>query len=128
MAKTEAVVARFTPGDAVRVLPLGKPGHVRTPHYILNKRGEVVEFCGFFLNPEVTALKIASIVPGMPAARAGIQTGDLITKVDGLAVAGSKATALKSHAEREVGQSLRLELKHANGQVYTVNMVAVPKP
>ena len=83
---------------------------------------------GFFLNPEVTALKIASIVPGMPAARAGIQAGDLITKVDGLSVAGSKATALKSHAEREVGQSLRLELKHANGQVYTVNMVAVPKP
>jgi C-terminal processing protease CtpA/Prc len=83
---------------------------------------------GFFLNPEVTALKIASIAPGMPAARAGIQAGDQITRVDGLSVVGSKAMTLKSHAEREVGQSLRLELKHANGQVYTVNMVAVPKP
>lgn len=51
-ATAEAVVARFAPGDAVRVLSLGKPGHVRTPHYILHKRGEVVQFCGFFLNPE----------------------------------------------------------------------------
>ena len=48
----EAVAARFAPGDAVQVLALGKPGHVRTPHYILHKRGEVIQFCGFFLNPE----------------------------------------------------------------------------
>lgn len=52
VTKAEAVVARFAPGDVVRVLSLGKAGHVRTPHYILNKRGKVVEFCGFFLNPE----------------------------------------------------------------------------
>lgn len=48
----EAPIARFAPGDAVTVLALGKPGHIRTPDYILHKRGEVVQFCGFFLNPE----------------------------------------------------------------------------
>ena len=82
---------------------------------------------GFFLNPEVTALKIASVVPGMPAERAGVRAGDTITKVDGLTVAGSKATQLKSRAERDVGQSLRLELRHADGQVYAVNLVAVAR-
>ena len=83
---------------------------------------------GFFLNPEVTALKIASVVHGMPAERAGVRAGDTITKVDGLAVAGSKASQLKSHAERDVGQSLRLELRHADGQVYAVSLVAVARP
>lgn len=48
----EAPVARFAPGDAVKVLALGKPGHIRTPDYILHKQGEVVQFCGYFLNPE----------------------------------------------------------------------------
>jgi nitrile hydratase subunit beta len=52
VARPEAAVARFAPGDTVQVLSLGKPGHVRTPHYILHKQGEVVQFCGFFLNPE----------------------------------------------------------------------------
>ncbi|HET6829035.1 MAG TPA: SH3-like domain-containing protein [Ramlibacter sp.] len=48
----EVPVARFVPGDAVKVLALGKPGHIRTPDYILHKHGEVVQFCGYFLNPE----------------------------------------------------------------------------
>ncbi len=48
----EVSVARFCPGDAVTVLDLRKAGHIRTPDYILHKRGEVVQFCGFFLNPE----------------------------------------------------------------------------
>jgi nitrile hydratase len=51
---TPAVVhpVRFQVGDRVTVLALGKPGHVRTPDYILGKTGEVIEFCGCFLNPE----------------------------------------------------------------------------
>jgi hypothetical protein len=43
---------RFSCGDAVRVLSLGKPGHIRTPDYILGQVGEVIQFCGCFLNPE----------------------------------------------------------------------------
>lgn len=82
---------------------------------------------GFFLNPDVESLKIDSVVPGTPAARAGIRPGDLILKVDDLTVAGSKALNLKSHAARDVGQSVRLELKHANGSIYTANMVAVAR-
>jgi nitrile hydratase subunit beta len=48
----ESVAARFTPGDQVKVLSLGTPGHIRTPHYILGQVGEVVQYCGMFLNPE----------------------------------------------------------------------------
>lgn len=43
---------RFEVGDRVRVVDLGKPGHVRTPDYILGRTGEVIQRCGMFLNPE----------------------------------------------------------------------------
>ena len=43
---------RFAVGDRVVVVPLGKPGHVRTPDYILGRHGEIIQFCGYFLNPE----------------------------------------------------------------------------
>lgn len=43
---------RFDVGDRVRVVNLGKPGHVRTPDYVLGHTGEVIQRCGMFLNPE----------------------------------------------------------------------------
>jgi nitrile hydratase beta subunit-like protein len=48
--------ARFRPGDTVCVLDLGKSGHVRTPFYVRGKTGEVVELCGYYLNPEDLAV------------------------------------------------------------------------
>ncbi len=46
----------FAVGDRVTVLDLRKPGHVRTPDYVLGHTGEVVQFCGLFLNPEDLSL------------------------------------------------------------------------
>lgn len=48
--------ARFRAGDTVRVLDLGKSGHVRTPFYVRGRTGEVVELCGYYLNPEDLAV------------------------------------------------------------------------
>lgn len=47
---------RFRGGDPVRVLHLGKSGHVRIPFYVRGKRGEVVHYCGSYLNPEDLAI------------------------------------------------------------------------
>jgi len=47
-----ARVTRFSNGDRVRVRALGKAGHVRVPHYIRGHVGEVVQYCGRYLNPE----------------------------------------------------------------------------
>ncbi len=49
-------MTRFAPGDRVRVLALGKAGHVRIPHYIRHHVGDVVQYCGTYLNPEDLAL------------------------------------------------------------------------
>ena len=83
---------------------------------------------GFFLSPEVTSLKISKVVPGTPADRVGIRAGDTILRVEDMLVVGSKAMDLKSRAARDVGQTLHLQLRHADGQTFAVNMVAVPHP
>ncbi|AEI95918.1 putative nitrile hydratase, subunit alpha [Roseobacter litoralis Och 149] len=44
-------MTRFRAGDRVQVLALGKAGHVRIPHYIRRKAGEIVGYCGTYLNP-----------------------------------------------------------------------------
>lgn len=46
----------FLPGERIRVLDLGKPGHVRIPAYVWGHTGTVVQFCGVFLNPEDLAV------------------------------------------------------------------------
>ena len=46
----------YAMGQAVRVLELDKPGHIRTPYYIRHQTGRVIQFCGSFLNPEDLAV------------------------------------------------------------------------
>jgi nitrile hydratase len=52
MNRGERVPARFEVGDKVQVLDLNIEGHIRTPSYIRGKSGKIIQFCGFFLNPE----------------------------------------------------------------------------
>lgn len=56
MARVTRFVTRFAAGDRVRVRALGKAGHVRIPHYIRGHVGEVVQYCGRYLNPEDLSL------------------------------------------------------------------------
>ena len=46
------VAPAYAPGDRVRIVDLGKPGHVRTPFYVREKTGAVERYCGAFDNPE----------------------------------------------------------------------------
>lgn len=39
-------------GELVHVSSQTKPGHVRTPVYLLEKQGKIVDFRGMYLNPE----------------------------------------------------------------------------
>jgi len=45
----------FALGDRVRIVDLGKAGHVRTPFYAREKVGVVDHVCGAFENPEERA-------------------------------------------------------------------------
>jgi nitrile hydratase len=48
-------MARFKPGDQVRVKMEDRPGHIRTPFYVRGKTGWVEKVHGDFLNPELLA-------------------------------------------------------------------------
>ncbi|MEO5695142.1 MAG: SH3-like domain-containing protein [Usitatibacter sp.] len=54
--------AVFAVGHRVRVRSATGAGHVRTPRYILGKRGVIERLCGPFRNPEQLALA----APGLP--------------------------------------------------------------
>ena len=50
-----ADVARFKPGERVKVKFEDRPGHIRTPWYIRGKTGWIERIHGEFLNPESLA-------------------------------------------------------------------------
>ena len=50
-----ADAASFAPGDRVRIVDLGKAGHVRTPLYVRGRVGTIDHCCGTFENPEERA-------------------------------------------------------------------------
>ena len=50
-----ADVARFKPGDRVKVKFEDRPGDIRTPWYIRGKTGWIERIHGEFLNPESLA-------------------------------------------------------------------------
>jgi hypothetical protein len=63
MGATEALPARFKPGDHVRVRRADPPGHVRTPWYCRGHAGVIERLCGSFANPE----ELAYNRDGLPA-------------------------------------------------------------
>ena len=48
-------MARFAPGERVRVRDARPPGHLRTPTYVRGKTGVIERICGSFPNPEELA-------------------------------------------------------------------------
>lgn len=82
---------------------------------------------GMFWNPTLRSVKIETVAPKSPAAEAGIVTGDEIMEVAGKPVPGAKGNALKAHVEKDIGQSLQLKLRRANGEVVSVTLVAAAK-
>ena len=60
---TDAIPARFKPGDRVTVREAYPLGHLRTPYYARGATGVVERLCGAFANPE----ELAFNRPGLPA-------------------------------------------------------------
>ena len=82
---------------------------------------------GFFLNPTLRTVTIKSVVPGRPAATAGIKPGDQIVEVEGRPVLGAKAGDLQPLLKKNVGETLALRLRKPSGDLYVVSLVAAPK-
>ncbi|MGI0490612.1 HhoA/HhoB/HtrA family serine endopeptidase [Alkalinema pantanalense CENA528] len=66
-----------------------------------------------FLVPEVNGVIVVKVMPGTPAAKAGIRRGDVITAIDGQPV--RSAENLQEMVENSrLGQSLKVEIQRGN--------------
>jgi hypothetical protein len=74
----------FAVGDRVRIVDLGKPGHVRTPMYVREKIGVVTRYAGAFENAEERAYGRNGLAR-IPMYRVRLRQGDLWPDYDGAA-------------------------------------------
>ncbi|MBV8851009.1 MAG: nitrile hydratase subunit beta [Methylobacteriaceae bacterium] len=75
---------RFNEGDSVRIIDLGKPGHVRVPVYVREKIGVVERWCGAHPNPEELAYGRSGLPP-VDLFRVRLWQSDLWPDYDGAA-------------------------------------------
>ena len=72
------------------------------------------------LLPEVNGALILRVIPGTPAAEAGLRRGDVMVEVDGVAITGADALQKKVETTR-IGDTLRVKVQRGNQtQVVTV--------
>jgi C-terminal processing protease CtpA/Prc len=79
-------------------------------------------------NPRLKSVLIQSVVPGGPAAAAGIAAGDVVLEVEGRPVAGAAASEMSKLMKKAPGQKLALKLKRAGGEAYLVELTAEARP
>lgn len=82
---------------------------------------------GVFWNPTLRAVKIDKVFPQSPAALAGIVPGDEVVEVAGHVVAGAKGKDIQVHIEKDIGQSVQVKVRHANGDMLVATLVATAK-
>lgn len=90
--------------------------------------GYSIEADGFFWDPTLQSVTITKIAPASPAAKAGILEGDQVLELEGRVIAGAKGNEISALSKKQIGQTLRLRLKHVNGELYFVAMIAIAKP
>jgi C-terminal processing protease CtpA/Prc len=85
-----------------------------------------VETDGIF-NPRLKSVIVVSVIPGLPAAAAGIAAGDSVLQVEGKPIAGAAASDMAALMKKAPGDKLLLKLRRG-GDEYTVSLTAVQRP
>ncbi|EIJ80363.1 carboxyl-terminal processing protease [Bacillus methanolicus PB1] len=79
---------------------------------------------GVMLEEDPKGVKILAVYPGSPAERAGIQTGDVITNINGQSLAGESVQTAISYLSREEKTSVTLTYERpVTGQSFTQTLV-----
>ena len=82
---------------------------------------------GVFWNPTLKSAVIEKVAPASPAALAGMLAGDEVIEVAGKVVVGAKGKDMQAQIEKDIGESVKMKLKHTNGEVVEITMVAKAK-
>ena len=79
---------------------------------------DIFNRAGLLLNLEPDDLKIETVIPGSPAARAGLAEGDVITQIDG---GQPTDDSIQSAFTQPAGTILHLTVRHA-GTIHSVSL------
>lgn len=80
------------------------------------------------LNKTIQRLTVTAVTPGSPAAAGGLQVGDEMVEVDGVAVAGKKAREIGPMVRKAEGETLRLLMRRPDGETYTAVLTGARRP
>ncbi len=89
--------------------------------------GMNVDADGMFWNPILRSVTIKDVAPQSPAASAGMQAGDAVLEVAGKPVAGAKGKEMQAAIEKDIGESVQIKVRHPNGDVAVLTMVATAR-
>ncbi|GEM_PF-3588180 len=90
------------------------------------KKADQKPYLGVFLNESEGGPAVAEIMEGSPAEKAGLQSGDVILKVNGKDV-GATPDVIGAVAEHKVGDKLKLEVLRDKENV-TITVTLAPRP
>lgn len=79
------------------------------------------------LNSVPQGAYVVNVVAGSPAEKAGVQTNDIITKIDGQSVTGANTDFSKIIAGKKIGDSVKLDI-YRNGQTVYVSATLSESP
>jgi carboxyl-terminal processing protease len=77
---------------------------------------------GVEVQVESGALKIVSPMDDTPAARAGLRSGDVISRIDGAVIEGEAAFTGVELLRGDVGSSIKLEIQRAGAEPFEVSL------
>src|SRR5688572_3533016 len=72
--------------------------------------------------PEGGPIEVVTPIDGSPAFRAGVQAGDIITKVNGESVEGQRLPDVVKKIAGKVGTDVRLTVRHTSGEEVELTM------
>ena len=77
--------------------------------------------------PSIRDVSVVSVVPGGPAAKAGITPGDKVLEVEGKRIVGASALQLAPLAKgKRPGETVSVELQRPDGTVYKTVVTTGP--
>ena len=81
---------------------------------------------GIELKHDPAGLRLVAVIPGGPAAEAGLRPGEFITQIDGVAIAGQSLDEAAARLQGPEGTPVKLEIRDTKAQSRAISLTRRP--